>query len=277
MKAQIFIATYRNDYDWVRCSLASIKKFSSGFLPPVVNVPLEDFEWMKKGLLEVCPDVVITTRFVRKNAGIRCGFMSAQIAMMRADEYCPEADFIFLIGSESFAVAPFTPEMYFKGSRPAMLVSRYSDLEKCHPDCLCWRPGTERLLGWKPELECMRRLPCVYPKEIYTEFREFVASRSPFMTFDDTIYRWDEIHRDTSEQNLLGAFAHKYFNGLYEWVDVGCSSLLQATLPEWPNPIATFWSHGGLDRPIDLVFNSNGVSVHGRTPRQVIKEVMSWG
>jgi hypothetical protein len=274
MKAQIFIASYRNDLEWLRLSLISQKKFCKGFLPPVVNIPIGDVEWMTASLRDAHPEVIITTRHVRKNHGLRSEFMSAQIAMMRADEYCPEAEFIFLLGSESVVSSEMTPEMFFKGERPAMLVSKYSDLEKCHPDSLVWRPGTTRYLGWEPGYEFMRRLPCVYPRKVFAPFREYVGTRSPWHVFDDAIYRWDEIYRDTSEQNLLGAYAYQNFRDKLEWVDVGCASIGHGPLKEWPNPVVTFWSHGGLDKPCDLKFELNGKSIFGRTPRSVLKEIL---
>lgn len=274
MKHQIFIASYRGDVQWLQCCLASIKKYAVGFLPPVVNIPSEDVEFMEPVLRAAHESVLITTRYVRKNFGLRSEFMSAQIAMMRADEYCPEADFIFLLGSESVATGELTPEMYFLDAKPVMLISKYADLETCHPDCLCWRPGTERYLGWKPDYEFMRRLPCVYPRKIYEPFREHVAVRSPWKLFDEAIYRWDEIYKDTSEQNLLGAYAHNFFHDKYSWVDVGCLTLGQEATSQ-ANPVVTFWSHGGLDRPCDLRFSFRGESVFGKTPREIIRSVLT--
>lgn len=272
---QIFIASHRKDFEWLVPCLASVNKFARGFLPPVVNLPKEDVEYMKANLLVACPNVVITTRQSRRSPSPRAPFMDAQVAMMSADTYST-ADFIWILGSDSFVTAELRPETFFAKEKPVLLYASYADLQKCHPDCFCWRRGTERALASAVSLEFMRRLPLVYHRSTFAGLRQEVVNKHSLFvpTFTEYVYRMDEIYKDTSESNWLGEWAWQKERGKYEWEDVGCSSLHGAPLKKFPNPVITFWSHGGLDRPTDLIFEVNGKPVKGRTPREVMKEVL---
>lgn len=274
---QFFIASYAKDREWLEALLKSLRRFTppKGFMAPVVSVPEEDADAMRTGIFQAFPDALITTRRPRRGVGLRDAFISAQIGMMTADVYC-EADYVWLLGSDCLCTGPFEIEDFFWEGLPVMCVSEYSRLKECHPDALCWRPGTARALGFEPMLETMRRLPIVYHRSTFPAMRADIEKRHALFTptFEDYVYRMDAIDRATSESNWLGAYAHKHQSELYWWHDVGCSSLLQSPLSRLPNPFVSFWSHGGFDRPIDLKFEIGGKPITGRMPRGVIAQVL---
>ena len=277
---QFFTASYVKDLDFLEASLRSIEKYARGFLCPVVNIPAEDDAAMRDRILCACADTIITHRDEREARGPRAKFMAAQIAMLRADQYTT-GDYIFLLGSESIATGPVTTDIYFRWDLPELMFSFYSDLELCHRDCFVWREGTKRALGFEPVADFMRRLPCVYPRALYADLRAHVEARFSQTVptdFDQVIYTLDHVYQSISEQNLLGQFAYsdsRWFMDKFYWVNAGCRTLHHAPWSEYPNPFATFWSHGGLDRPCDLEFELDGKSIFGRTPRDVIQQVLT--
>lgn len=278
MKAQIFISSYKNDFEWLKYALVSIQKFSSGFLAPVVNVPQEDFG----DALEYFAG--LQAFFTARSTVIgdkRRQFLSAQIAMMEADKYCLDAEYIFQIGSDTMFCGSFTPEMYFTqgadGMYPVMCYAPYHNLKICHPDSLCWKPGTERVMGAPTRLEFMRRLPLVYRPQTLKGLRNFVVATHWGATFQEAITKLDDLD-NISEANLIGSYAYTHEWGYYDWVNVGCEEVSRKKLLGFPNPVVQFWSHGGLDRPMPEDIYPEGIlagqNLKGRTPRSVIDEVL---
>jgi hypothetical protein len=201
--------------------------------------------------------------------------MRAQIAMMRADELCPLADAIFLLGSDTIAAGPFTPEPFFSADgKPLMLYTTYEDLN-CpgHSNAMPWRGGVQRVLGFKPHAEFMRRLPLVYPRGLFGAMRGFIANRHR-MEFDDYIYTADAKYGHTSESNCLGAYAWEHHREMFHWVNTTEAGVEDGNVKGCPSPIRQFWSHGGLDRVTEANFRFNGKSSVGRTPRQIIDEIL---
>lgn len=274
-KHQIFIASCCKDYEWVCLCLRSLRKFALGFEPPIVCVPEGDVAWMRAGLIEAHSQVIIRTRHARKSSSTRAPFMDAQLAMMSADLYS-DADYIWILGSDSFVTAPLHVEDFMCNNLPIFFYASYETLKACHPDCFVWKRGTERALGVTCQNEFMRRLPVVFHRSTFLGLRSAVAgAHAGFVpTFSEYVYRMDEIYSDTSETNWLGEWAWNEERSKYVWEDVGCGTLQGKPYKDFVNPVVTFWSHGGLDKPVDLEFEIDGKSIKGRTPRAVMKEVL---
>jgi hypothetical protein len=202
--------------------------------------------------------------------------MSAQLAMLRADQYCPDADNLYFVGSDCIAYDTLTPEPYCDVSgKPAVLMSAYSVMNVVHSDTLPWQRGVNRILGFKPDYEYMRRLPSVFPRTIFAPMRAEVE-RIHGTEFDDYIYTAND--GTTSEANLLGAYAHKYMPETCRFVDIAEAGLYGSQVNGWPSTLMQLWSWGGLDRPMDacVEYKFRGVSQQsvGRTPRRVINEIL---
>ena len=116
MKHQIFIASYAKDSEWLIYCLASLRKFAQGFLPPVVCVSQADFD----EFAEFCPHFHPKVKVVVKDG---TGFMRAQIAMMEADLFCPEAEVIYLMGSDCIALRTFGSDIYCPRGKPVVLMN----------------------------------------------------------------------------------------------------------------------------------------------------------
>lgn len=269
MKNQVIICSYKKDFCWLIHSLGSLKRFSTDFLPPVVCVSPQDEQGVRDIIRQSYPDAIVKVTGQRGNQG----FMRAQIAMMKADIHCEQADNIFFLGSDCIAFDTFSPYPYLDGQgRPAVLYSAYSIMAKCHADTIPWQAGVNRILGFKPENEFMRRLPSVFPRSIFKPMRKYVE-RIHGKEFEDYIYSADD--GKTSEANILGAFAFKFMRETCCFVDVADAGLYGSQVNNWPSTIVQFWSHGGLDRPAEAnVVLKNGRSTVGRTPRSVINEIL---
>ncbi len=271
MKSQCLIASYKGDFVWLQHCLRSLRKFSYGFLPPVISVAKDDIETARYIAQKTYPGAEIFLHSLPRHllpthSGI--GMMRAMSSMMHGDILCPEADNIFLVGSDCIATESFTPRQYLNGKgQPVVLTNSYEKLREIHPDAIPWRNGTAEVLGFTPGFEFMRRLPSVFHTSTFFQTRQYIEKLHG-MPFNEY---WFEgflaSQRGQSEANLLGAYAYRFQQPLY---DFRCMDA-----EEQPhNPLLQFWSHGGLDKPIDIHYTLDGHDVFGSTPRTVITAVL---
>lgn len=272
MKSQVLICSYSRDLIWLQFALLSLHKFNKGFLPPCICVDQKDLaatmaivDWAYPG----CGIVVKNGRNPQQ------GFMRAQVAMMQADLLCRDADNIFFLGSDCIAYKEFSPAPYLDAQgRPAVLYSSYQVMSEVHADTIPWRKGVTRVLGFEPPSEYMRRLPSVFPRSIFEPMRRHVEKMHG-MPFEDYIYEADAAHKNTSEANILGAFAAHYMPETCHWVDIAAAGMYGSEVNGWPSSICQMWSHGGRDRPMDQnVILPDGTHTVGRTPRAVHNQVL---
>lgn len=259
---QPFIASYPRDFEWLNYLLRSLRRFATGFLPPVVAVPPE----FVRAARETFPDVTVVAQDAAPAKASKWRhFLCAQVAMLECDKHCPEADFVWLFGSDCFVYSPLTPDMGFSDGRPVMPSNSYAFLRSTgYTAPEHWRPGTKSALRFPlVTREYMRRLPLVYPRELYPAVRRHVefAHRTPFREY---VYS-TTASRNFSESNVLGAYAAEYMQGAFHWLDLdgpGYDSDVKL-------PAIQFWSHGGLDMPCDKHHK-----YAGRTPRSVMDELL---
>lgn len=276
----MIIASYPKDYPFLIHCLASMRKFAGGFIPPVVCVDTPDEASAKNIVAQSYPEATVIVKQGRPNQGM----IRAELSMMRADELCPQADIIHFVGSDCLAFEPFDASIYCApDGKAAVLYSSYLSMNLVHPDTVPWRKGTQRILGINVENEFMRRIPSVFPREIFEPMRKYVAKIHK-MQFDDYIYMadWRQMTegkvRDTSEANILGAYAHHFMPETCHWVDVATAGLYGSQIVGWPSSIIQYWSHKGLDHPadtcVDYMFNGVKKNTVGRAPRSSINEIL---
>lgn len=265
MTHRIFISSYRRDFQFLRPCLYSITRFCRGFLPPVIAVPAQDVQLAREICAQVCPDAIVAEQF----KGPGSGMVRAMLSMLRADLYS-EADCHWLVGSDCLITREMTPEAFCLDGKPIMLYNRFSDIG---PSVEPWRLSTNRILGIECEFETMRRLPVIYPAAVLAGLRAYLSDKHK-MPAEQFLGSFPG-HCPWSESNLLGSYAKRFMPDPYTWMHC---------VPEDPAYVAytsvdsgqlvQLWSHGGLDRPTDAINQMNGRSVHGMTPRQIIREVL---
>ena len=268
MTHQILIASYTRDFMWLAPNLKSLKKFSRGFLPPVISVDGEDLFEARKLVARCYPEATVVQKDGRRGQG----FMRAQISMMQGDILCPNADFTYLVGSDCIFWKEFSPEMYFRNEKPVMLYNTRTDFGPGGP--IRWIDSTAQILGFPVDSEYMRRLPLVYPKGLFAPMRKHVEVTHG-LGFEDYIYQRNAQGGPVSESNIMGAFAWEEMHDIYHWMNaVDTNEEYVKYRAENPDPIAQFWSHGGLNLPTKAVTVINGKCIAGRSPKDVIREVL---
>lgn len=278
MKHQILIASYRRDFIWLRYCLQSLAMYSTGFEKPVVALTSDDVDFFTKRV-----DPTGHLADVRIFEGP--GFGRAQAAMMSGDILCPEADYVWLLGSDCLATRAFSPADYCDDlGRPIMLWNSWAHMEKHGRETLFWRDGVRAYTGLEPTGEFMRRLPLAYPRELFPAARYQVAFTADHSlagvnahedfnpVFNEVCFDRVNRRRNFSESNILGEIGYRFMPDKWNWVNIdkGCPpdpEGLPAGVRAWPTamPIVQHWSHGGIDRPRDQ---------DGRTPRSVIAEAL---
>lgn len=264
MQHQPLVASYRRDLDWCYHLLTSLKLNATGFLPPVVVVPSDDREIFEQRVLKDLPNTILRTSDVPRSCEsfTWCRMMRAQVVMMSGDIHCPDADVVWLFGSDCFVHDRLSPEDGIVNGKPIMPFSTYAEIGRHHAAALCWQQGTATALGFTPANEFMRRLPLLYPRELYPAVRAYISNRHGG-PFEETVYRLGS-QKNFSESNVLGAYAWEYMHDLYEWFLVdGWEYGKFAT--RFPSKTIQFWSHGGMDLACDQHHQ-----FHGQTPRQVM-------
>lgn len=250
MKYQFLVASYKKDFPWLRQNLRSLELFSRGFLEPVVVVPPEDEALARAVVGQVGYGIV------KVKAGP--GFARAQIVMLQGDIWCPEADYIFLTGSDCLAMREFDFKEYWLDGKPLMLFNTWEHMSKHGNPGMVWKAGTEKALGGVSSGEFMRRLPLVYPRALYPALRAAIEARHG--NFEAYLTQAVNREKNFSESNVLGEFAWRHMRDVYTWF------CLDNRHYEGAMACSQFWSHGGFDRPSE--------KHNGRTPRTVITEIL---
>jgi len=277
MTHQVLIASYKKDFEWLAPNLTTLRRFSKGFLPPVISVSSEDAAEARALVKNVYPEAEVWVKDGRPGLGN----LRAQVSMMLGDMLCAKADYIWLVGSDCVVSSEFTPEPFFRNGKPVMLINSYEELLTYAPGIEPWRVGTTNALGFEPQYEYMRRLPLIYPRELFALVRRHIESVHG-KTFEDYVYDVGAYAQKSnrsdaanfSESNVMGAFAHRFMEGSYEWVNL--DSDYAGEMAKLPSPMIQFWSHGGLDTVADVRFTyGDGQTTFGQTPRRVIQQILA--
>lgn len=209
----IFYRSYEKDFDWLFYSLKSLEKYGNGFGRVHIAIPANDAGEMD---FVGSPEVHLVTD--------RCdGYMAQQITKLHADEFC-RAEYVVHVDSDCVFFRDISPLDLFLDGKPVML------REKCESP---WQGVTERSLGWYDEYEYMRRLPIVYPRWIYGEFRKWMQKKHG-MSVDDWIIK--QPGHEFSEFNTLGQWAYEFHRDKFTWLEP----------IEFPKYCNQYWSWGGV-------------------------------
>lgn len=218
MKTDILIRSYRNDFKWLWSSLRSINKFGSDFSDIHIVVPESDSPLLGHLTLEKIHGVVDSCE----------GYLAQQITKLYADTWCT-ADYVLHVDSDCIFNTPFSPQTFFVDGKPIMLHEKCTDSP--------WNAISERTLGWYDEYEYMRRLPIIYPRWIYAEFRDWIRH-----THGRELDEWicAQPYREFSEFNTLGQWAYKFHREAFSWMHPS----------DVPACCKQYWSWGGVSNDI---------------------------
>ena len=145
-------------------------------------------------------------------------YMNDQLRIIMSDKY--EGDYIAQIGIDSVFTDTTSLSSFIEDGKVMMPYTSYEALYASKmPDTM--KEGvkknqemTSAVMNKEVEYEFARRMPLVYPREIFAEARKFI----------------EDIHKVTIEEymseldmfnayNFLGAFCYKYANDLFMWLN----------------------------------------------------------
>lgn len=215
MKTTILIVSYLKDKPYLHYCLRSIHKFARGFSEIVVVVPEIEAGEFASMLASYSPAFRMGT-YCRTEDTTKW-HLHAQAQKHRADDYCAGADFVLHTDSDCVFTEPVTPDDYFIGGKPVMLMESYDRI----PDSP-WRPVTQRALQRPVEYEFMRRHPQVNPTGIYHPLREYI-NRIHGVPFEQHVLAQKaDFPWGWTEHNIIGAYAYysPEWHDRYEWWEV---------------------------------------------------------
>jgi len=223
MTTDIFIRSYRGDFKWLEHSLQSIWSRGSGFSKVHIVVPAQDIQ-----LLTCAKNEVVHLTSTHGD-----DYMGQQVTKLEADQYS-HADYILHVDSDCIFTKKFSPDNFFCDGKPIIL--REEHVLSPWPRC------AERALGWYEDAEYMRRLPIIYPRWLYKEFRVWMEMRHG-MRVNEWVMA--QPNREFSEFNTLGQWAYKFHKDKFAWKH-----------PSEVEPVCKqFWSWSGFEKDQEEVKN----------------------
>lgn len=236
MNCEILVVSCQKHFDWLEYCLRSIAKFATGFSGVTIIVPEPDLDVAVKRWFgqDFGP---VTQRWPKcGEEWPEKGMLWHMAQILKADEWCPHADFILHTDSDALFVEPISPEDYVKDGKAILYHERFDSIGRAHPDVLRWQQVTQNCLTFLVVQETMRKLPLVYHRGVYAKAREEIERK--------TGKPWDEYIRSCEntfpqsfcEHNTLGNVAMQYFPNDY-W-------LLDMERNPWPpQKLSQFWGH----------------------------------
>jgi len=225
---EIFVVSCAKHFPWLEYCLRSIDKYCAGFAGVTVLVPSSDdllaasFHFSGKWFIgEEWPDK---------------GMLWHMAQIMKADHWCPDADFILHTDSDCMFVEPVTPDDYFENGKPILYHQSFKTLGVKHPDVLRWQKVVQDCVMFKVTQETMRRHPAVHHRKVYSAARHEIESKTK-MQWDKYIEsQRNEFPQTFCEFVTLGNVAMHYYPKEYTLLDMEKNA--------WPpQKLVQFWSH----------------------------------
>lgn len=257
---EIMIVSYHKDVQWLKYCLASIKKFASDFSGVTILIPTADlpvFDWVGKEH----PDMLLLDYHTPTDK--RLWHVAHQLQKFKADEWCPNADFICHVDSDCIFTEPVTPDFYFVDGKPVLWIEEFT--RTGGP----WKGPTERALGMPVIYDTMRHHPAVHYRELYAETRAII----------------EKVHRVPIDKYVLSCpIEHKKMTNSWNLSEFECLGNV-ALLPTWkdryhfidlglvPRPVERlrqFWSLGRPDAEQTMPSTQNRC-----VPLEVIRKALA--
>jgi len=263
---EIFIVTYRRDFRYLGYCLQSISKFASGFSGVTILLPTQDMKDLRT-LIAVNYKGEIPIRAEHGYEWKSKGFLWHEAMVCRADEYCPDADFIAHFDADCVFTAPVTPETFFAEGKPILRYEPFESLCKRQPGVWNWKIAAENAISFSVADEFMRGHPEVYTRATYGKTRQLIEEKHK-IDFNSYVRGCkNDFPQSFAEHPTLGAVAAKCFTDSYCLQD--CSK--QENPDKSPYPVCQFWSHAAPDQPQEIWIDGVKRTV---TPKKYAEEIL---
>lgn len=266
MKAEIFLVTYGNDYEFTSYTLQSIAKFGRGFAGITIVVPTRDEQLFKP----LADRYGCTLRSYYESESK--GFLHHQVCKCEADLWCPrDTDLVVHIDSDCIFKEPFSLDTFLEGGKPILLREHFEDFREYHAR-YSWKRCAEYALGLDVQWETMVRNPSVFHVDTYERMRRHIEKRHHYPFTQYVLLQRNEFPQTYAEFPTLGAFALEYDADRYQIVTrLETPGPFYLTKPEWVlgegqrdiwhfgdrvelrplvSPVQYFWSRAGVTSQI---------------------------
>lgn len=193
----IFVKSYHKDFKLLQYSLLSLAKNITGYNNVIILIPEKEKELFDTRVL---PERTLI-HYVKEHGN---GYLFQQYCKLSAFKYS-DAEFIMFSDSDLIFDKPINLQDYIADGKPEILYTDYSKVG----DAICWKRSTESLMGSPVQYEFMRRNALIYHRSTL-----------------ENISRWQPNlqyivmnSKSFSEFNLMGAYACKFENDKYNFVN----------------------------------------------------------
>ena len=222
----IFIKTWINDLDWLQFCLRSIAKYAPSF--NVVIVADNNCKKIINGWGLTREKVV----YVNPTFD---GYLYQQLVKLRAFDYTDD-EYILFIDSDCIFTDNVDKDFFIKDGKIDLLMTPYEDI----PEVMFWKEITDKAILYDVEFEFMRRNGLAYHRNTLIDLWGKYSHN--FFNLLKTAK-----NRQFSEFNLIGAYAYKYDQEKYNFINT------RDNIPY--HPIRQFWSWGGITKEVTSEVN----------------------
>ena len=241
MKTEIITVSFDKDLKWLKYSMESRRRYCRSYHNELGTVLLDDslVEGEQCNMTaDWCKSQGINYGINKGAKAIKRGYVRQQYMKFYCDRYVmPDTEFICHVDSDSIFTEGHDPSIYFEDGKPIMLYTPYdvffqpSQPENIQVALKQWHDITSEAMGSDVPHEFMRRMPLVYPKDMFVEVRKFVSS-----THKKQVVHWMREMPNFSEYNFFGAWAWEYAHDQFAWKNTEEDDFDQL-------PLNQYWSH----------------------------------
>ncbi len=227
----IFIRTYHADINWLNYCLKSIHKNLKGWDEIVICIPTGQEHLLN----HLTAEKVVVCKTYKED------YVGQQISKLDAYKHC-KGEFILFVDSDVVFFEGADVRDYFQDNKPVILYDKYENVG----EAICWKKIVEKIFKEDVPFEFMRRAPQLFNKSTLEHFSQLFP--------DIENYAISQPHRQFSEFNILGFFAHKHEPENYIFIEAkfvtGSHENKVEGLPE--NRSFQAWSWGGITEEVQL-------------------------
>lgn len=249
---EIMVVSCLRDAGFLKYCLEALKKYAKGFAGITVVVPEHEVGQMG-WIMEYGVRSVVGNREPEGK-----GMLAHEVAIMRADEICPNAAAILHVDSDVIAWKEFTPADLAPQGCPIIVREPYWACGVRNPNRLLWQKTVQAAIGITPESCFMVRHPYMYHRDTYQRARTMIEAHTGQKCDECILSGQNTFPQSFAEYPTLGTVAAKFQASRYTWVDYDQAAdrkrfgiphdNFQYIYDPKRDSFCELWSHGGVQR-----------------------------
>ncbi len=252
MNVTLNYTTFARDIEWLRYSLESFKKYCTGFSGVTIVVPTWDVDKFIQFERYSTPDCPILIKNFLEYPGK--GFVHHLAMKCYADVFSPLSTHIVHMDPDCLFIKETTPNDYFHGGLPVLVIEPYSALQGQPKGSFewnrgCWKATTEAALKFDCTHETMCRHPAIHHSWLYKAMRDYIEDVHVTPFYDFVIKQKNSFPQGFGEFNTLGSYALKFHPDAYHFIDREDKGEKGDPEPH----ITQMWSYEGAHKSLDKI------------------------